>query len=232
MNRHAFRALLLSMLLAPCMVSAGECTRTEEEYLRILEQGTESARSAAPPSSGEISEALNCLVYWRMDQGRWAGPRTAAHFANLHHSPFRERFVAACTPYLLGRGRVAEAVRPTIAFEAATALAMCGVAESGGRDIFGVLIQGDPQGPTRVPFVALASLADRRTLAFLRARYDSLTSLPSAPDARYWKTQIVNCLYYLPGDSVVSFAEVIATSDPDTAVVARARHVLEARPRR
>lgn len=232
MNRHAYGVVILTMLLVPCLMHAGECTRTEEEYLRILEQGAGSAGPDAVSSAGEISEALNCLVYTRMDQGRWAGPRMAAHFASLHHSPLRERFAAACMPYLLGRGRVPEADRPVIAFEAATALAMCGVAESGGCDIFGALVKGDPQNPTRVPFVALASLADPRTLRFLQARYDSLSVNPPAADTRFWKTQIVNCLYHLPGDSVVSFARVIATSDPDTAVVVRARHVVEARPGR
>lgn len=231
MIRPASGVLILLTLLGPCLTHAGECTRTDEEYLRILERGVDTVSSDATPAPGEIAEALNCLVYARIDLARWAGPRTAAYFATLHKVPFHARFVAACTPYVLGRGRVAEADRPDIAFEAASALAMCGVAECAGRDVFGILTQGDPRNRARVPYLALASLADRRTLSFLTARYDSLSTAPPTRDSGFWKTQIVNCLYHLPGDSVITFAEAIAASDPDTAVVSRARHVVAVRRR-
>lgn len=221
-------ALALAISLAPLIASAGECTNPDEDYLRLLERGAGIVVSIPLPSPREVSAALSCLAYSRIDIGRWAGPRTASFFTSLHHSPFRERFVAACTPYLLGR---TEATRedPEIAFEAATALAMYGVDEAGGQDIFRILTQGDPRDRTRLPYFAMASLADPRTLPFLRARYDSLASAPPARNTQFWKTQLVNCLYHLPGDSVVTFAEEIAAADPDTAVVARARHVVEAR---
>jgi hypothetical protein len=106
---------------------------------------------------------------------------------------------------------------------------MCGVAESNGRDIFKILSHGDPRDPKRLPYFALASLADPRTLPFLKANYDSLTAAEPSHDTKYGKTQLVNCLYHLPGDSVVSLVRLIATTDPDSAVVERAGHVLKVR---
>lgn len=230
MKRSAAGVLVFALVLGAGNTRAGECTGSDEGYLLMIEQGAGTVSSDMIPTRGEIVHAMNCLIYYRIDVRRWAGPRTATYFAELHRSPVRDRLVAACTRYLVGSSLLGEGSFD-LAFEAATTLAMCGVAESGGQDVFEILTRGDSRDLKPSLFFALASLADPRTLPFLRANYDSLSAAGQSRSTSSLKTQIVNCLYHLPGDPVESFVQMIATTDPDSAIVERAKHVLKARHR-
>jgi len=231
MNLFAGSALSLALLLlGSTTVHAGECTYSDDEYLRTLELGARDTPTDSLPTSTQVSYALSCLTYNSINVWRWAGPGTAHYFASLHGSPLLPRIVAACKPYLLGRTRCEdEEGKDNLAFQAACTLAMFGVSEAAGQDIFEILANGNPADRMQLPYFALASLGDPRTLPLLRASSDSLCVAAQSHDNQYHKTQLVNCLYHLRGDSILSFVRVIAASDPDSAVVERAKHVLEAR---
>ncbi|MCA9726859.1 MAG: hypothetical protein KC729_04190 [Candidatus Eisenbacteria bacterium] len=230
MTARGLLATLLMLALSGLMPAwSGECTEGESRLLSRLEYWNGRSFAGDPRACGEISGALRCLVYNRIDLLHWAGPNTAGYFQSLRDSPLRPRVVSACTPLL-----TAPECSPygDLGLQAAEDLAMFGVKQANGHDILGILVDRSRSSQTRLPYLALAAIGDSRVLAVLRTTYDSLSVGARDEAASYEILQLVNCLYHLPGDSSVAFAAAITDADPDTAVVARARHVVEARRQR
>jgi hypothetical protein len=220
--------LLLSVLGVACPdCRAGECIWSNERNLEILTQWAGIPLRVNGSDWIEVSGALNCLRNNRLNYWKWAGPVAGQYFRNLHKSPLRGQVIQACAPYLTAAPSANASNNADFSRAAAETLAMYGVKRVGDHDVFAIMVHRSTN--CYLPYYAIASLGDPRSLSLLKARYDSLRSGSLSIGARGEKIQIVNCLYHLPGDSVLSFVSAIASAELDSAVVARARHVLEAR---
>jgi hypothetical protein len=222
-------ALLLMVASGYVPALSGECTSGEKWLLARLEYWSGRPYGDDPRACGEIQEALQCLVYNRIDQRRWAGPNAAGYLKSLRESPLRPQVISACAPYLTAPPC---ALYGELALPAASDLAMYGVQSVSGQDVLGILLARCHASRSQLPYLALAGIGDSRVPGLLRTTYDSLSVVSRAKATRYERLQLVNCLYHVPGDSSLALASAIAATDPDTEVVARARHVVASRGQR
>lgn len=223
-------SIWVGVLLGMCAngAIAGECTGSD--YVGTLERWADDPRGRDGPTLGEVEEAFQCLTAEPDDGGRWAGPIAAQYFLSWRQSPNSRRIIAMAVKYL--------DVLPTdtpdamdLASHAAYLLALCGVSRVDDRDIVAMLTNGAVAKNGWLPYYALAGVGDPRVFGIMRDRYRYLTGSPSSALPARERVQLVNCLYHLPGDSVLAFVDSIAVYDPDSLVIARARHVLAARGR-
>lgn len=222
-----FALSIVSIEPAPC-AHAGECTEGDRYYLERLEYWAGRPYAGDPRARSEIGEALGCLTHNRIDPRRWAGPSAAGYLRSLRQSPQRARVEAACVPYLTAPPPVEE-YEGVLSLGAAEVLAFYGLPRAGGHDVFEILVRRSRATGRLLPYMALASIGDPRVFSLLDATYDSLAAAPRTDRVRWELIGLVNCLYHLPGDSAMALAAEIASADPDTAITARARHVLRAR---
>jgi len=221
-------SLCILLTIPASRTQAGECTESDGSYLEHLEYWASRPWAGDPRARSEIGEALGCLTYNRIDARRWAGPSAAGYLRSLRQSPQRARIEAACVPYLTAP-RPVEPYQGDLACAAAEVLAMYGLPYAGGHDILEILVRRSRAAGYLLPYMALASIGDPRVFPLLDATYDSLAAAPRTDRTRWEMIGLVNCLYHLPGDSAVALAAEIAAADPDTAIIARAQHVLRAR---
>jgi hypothetical protein len=208
---------------------AGECTEGETRLLARLEYWSDRPFGDDPRACGEIKQALYCLVNNSIDLLRWAGPNAAGYLRSLRESPLKPQVISACAPYLTAPPC---ALYGELALQAATDLAMYGVQSVSGHDVLGILVARCRASRAQLPYLALAGIEDSRVPALLRATYDSLSVTSRAEATRYERFQLVNCLYHVAGDSALALVSAIAATDPDTAVAARAQHVVASRGQR
>jgi hypothetical protein len=175
-------------------------------------------------------EALSCLGSRCYPEygDRWAGPIAAERLNRCRLSPYRERIAAACIPVMEDTTCGAQYFSNfNPRYNAALLLAFYGFKEVGGYDIFSIITSTLelPADLRKLDFYALASLQDPRTVPFLEMVYDSL-GLTDSESRNFILARLINCLYHIPGDSAVAFAERIHREQADDFIRDRAQRVI------
>lgn len=192
-----------------------------EYYIRILEENIHSG------PTHELYEAFSCLVCTGDLKGnRWAGPTTRDIFNKCKNSPFRQRIISACLPYL----ELPEGTNDPkdLRFHALLVLSYCGVDKIDDYDVFhGITLTKPPNDYWfRQKFMAMAALGDPRTVDFIASTYDSVRALGAEEHTEDLIT-LLNCLYHIPGKEAVDLAEAIKSKETVEILVRRADRVVQ-----
>lgn len=225
-RRKTLPSLLLACLVAGIMstswqpATAGECTWPDSSYVACLEKYSPGEQW----SYGEWEYCFRCLQFGRGVGGaHWAGPLAVDYFRSLRESRYRDRVEAACTRILCDRAK-SGSLTDGFASAATGILAVYGIAEAGGYDIYSLLFQQPDQGRL---LVSLAGLGDPRSVPWIAARYDSLRALGLEPPANRWALEAtLSCLYHIPGREAVALAQAIETKETDAGLRQRAHRVV------
>lgn len=204
--------------------AAGEvhCEGRPEEWVAALERWDRSA------PAWRLRDALGCMRCMGGSSVRWAGPIAAARFEECRNSPWRDRIAAACAPLLEDSTHLSPFYEETVAVMAAGLLASLGVGEVAGHDTFQILTE-QSVGARRLGvhnLVALAVLADPRTVGFLAAGYDSLPATDASQHE--WQVKgLLNCLWHLPGQDAIELTIRIRDTEADPRLKERADRVIQ-----
>jgi len=205
------------------ILHSGECTRYTEYYIRILEEDIHSNLNPG------LREAFSCLVCEGDLRGnRWAGPTTREIFNKCKNSPFKERIIVVCLPYLdlpVGTNDLTY-----LRFHALKLLAYYGTNKICDYDVFQLLLSEKPtnQYTFRTYLMALAALGDPRTVNFIAATYDSIRTT-GVDEHTEDLIALLNCLYHIPGKEAVTLAKSIKSNESVEILIRRAKRVIDRR---
>jgi hypothetical protein len=212
-SERAFGLLLVAATIAVFAgeVSAGVCTRGDEDYLECLES---NLGPTTPLDS--VRWCLECLRYERYSEyQRWAGPKTAEYFRSRRASSLRDRIVVACGSYLDGP--------LDLRSDAACTLAHYGVGVVGAHDIFALASQSE----IHTKWVDLAALGDPRTADYISVEYRKNRPLGlDGPWKRWRLLSMVNCLYHIPGARAVDVGKELHAAEDDAELMDRLERVI------
>jgi hypothetical protein len=206
----AFAAVLAAGNHHP--IYAGECPYPEE-YVVALEEG---------PNSTLFEYAIGCLVGSHIEQGKlWAGPNTAAAFAEMRADPYQPRIVKAASALLSSSWADVGDHRQKLF----RIVARRGVAQLDSTDVFVMLLTSTPQFYRGI-YEEMAILRDCRAVDVLRTRYGELRTNPERGFADEI-LDLLNCLYHIPCNEAVLAAEQFLSEEKDQKLRERIQRVVD-----
>jgi len=193
---------------------AGECIDSAETYLVSLEAG---------PSAPWFDYGMMCLTDIPIEfSHRWAGPVAAKAFEGARQDTLRprvERVVAA----LLSSAWADSAENRRVTFQLA---ARFGIGRVDSVDVHENLVR-TPEHFFTWDYVYLAILADPRTRPFLLDRYRLIRAGKGRPAYDGEASDILCCLYHLPGTESVALARELMRTETDAELKERLQRVID-----
>jgi hypothetical protein len=220
----AIAVLLVAVLVVHAgPAQAGDCTRTEKEYVAALRQ---LSKNPSPEIIPIAVDAMHCLRCGVPEGDPWGNLAAATTFDKCAKAAIRDSLAAACLP-LMADTTALPGFHVIPRYSLAFLLATYGISKVGTNDIYRIITQ---EIPKRRPlatgdFMALATLRDPRTLRFLANEYAIDVKYPS-PRRELRIRDVADCLYHMRGDSALVLAQMILDRETDPNIQNRCRQVL------